>query len=300
MMIQHAVINFLEDYWTSGLEILILSTLLYYSYLYLRKNQGTRILLWVAVLFFILTFISQILDLEVLNWLLRSISAFLAIALIIIFQPELRRALHELGLHRLFTSALQRREAIEELTDIVFELSSKGFGALIAIERDIDLRAIVETGVKLDALLSKELIISLFHPKTVLHDGGVIINNDRIVGAGCIFPISQRDDLERTIGLRHRAALGLSEESDAIALVISEETGQVSICHGGTIKRNLNEEQFKEHLSQLMIREENLPSPSAPLERKATLALTGSGPLVFDHAKSQSNTKPPQDIHGEI
>ena len=159
MMIQHTVINFLEDYWTSGLEILILSTLLYYSYLYLRKTQGTRILLWVAVLFFILTFISQILDLEVLNWLLRSISAFLAIALIIIFQPELRRALHELGLHRLFTSALQRREAIEELTDIVFELSSKGFGALIAIERDIDLRAIVETGVKLDALLSKELMI---------------------------------------------------------------------------------------------------------------------------------------------
>lgn len=292
-------LHFIEDYWTSGLEILILSVLLYYSYLYLRRTQGTQILIWVAILFFVLTFISQILDLEVLNWLLRNGSAFLAIALMIIFQPELRRALNDLGIHRLFTSALQRSEAIEELTDIVFELSAKGFGGLIAIERDIDLRSIVESGVKLDALLSKDLIITLFHPKTILHDGGVVINDTRVIGAGCIFPLSQRDDLDRTIGLRHRAALGLSEESDAIALVISEETGQVSICHAGTIKRNLNEEKFKEHLRQLMICEENIQPPSTPLERKATFTLTGSGPLVSDYSKS-SAAKPPQDIHGEI
>ena len=294
-------ITFLSDYWTSGVEILILSSLIYYGTLYLRRIPGTRILIWLALTFFILTFISQVLDLVVLNWLLRSFSIFLTIALVIIFQPELRRALNELGIHRLFTSALQRREEIEELTDIVFDLSTKGFGGLIALEGDMDLSSTVESGVKLDALLSKELMLTLFHPKTLLHDGGVIISNDRIIGAGCIFPLSQRDDLDRTMGLRHRAGLGLSEESDAIVLVISEETGHVAICYRGTIERHLNEEQFQARLNQLIIREDNNASSISPsLERKTGLSPTGPGPLVSDHSKYSSNTQPPQDIHGEM
>lgn len=286
----------LGDNWTSGLEIFILATLLYYSYLYLKRIKGAQILIWVTLTFFTLTFVAQVLDLVVLSWLLKSISAFLAIALIIIFQPELRRALNELGIHRLFTSALQHRETIEELTDIVFDLSNKGFGALIALEGDMDLNSIIETGIKLDALLSKELIVTLFHPKTLLHDGGVIISNDRIVGAGCIFPLSQRDDLERTIGLRHRAGLGLSEESDAIVLVISEETGHVSICYRGSIERHLNEQQFQERLSQLII-PDNASSVPSPLERKTMLPIAGSSPLVPDHTKHRPNA---QDIDGEM
>jgi diadenylate cyclase len=280
----------LQENWTSGLEILILAILLYYSYLYLKRIQGAQILIWVILTFVALTFISQELNLVVLSWLLKSISAFLVIALVIIFQPELRRAFNQLGIHRFFTSALKHRETIEELTAIVFDLSNKGFGALIALEGDMDLHAIVETGVKLDALLSKELLMTLFHPKTLLHDGGVIISNDRIVGAGCIFPISQRDDLERTIGLRHRAGLGLSEEFDTIVLVISEETGYVSLCYRGSIDRHLNEQQLRERLSQLII-PENAAATSSSLERKTMLPIAGGSPLVPDLPKHRANTK---------
>ncbi len=283
----------LHQNWTSDLEILILSVAIYYIYLYLRGTHGARILIGFALVFLTLTFISQILDLAVLAWLLRSFSVFLAIALVVLFQPELRRALNELGSHRFFTTALQRREAIEEITDAVFDLSSKGFGALIAIERDISLRSVAESGVKLDADFSKELLLTIFQPKTVLHDGGVIVSGDRIVAAGCIFPLTQRDDLDRTIGLRHRAGLGLTEESDTIALVVSEESGQVSICHSGAIERNLNVERFQKRLSQLLLREENHAKDPAPqLEGETGLPAPGGGALVSHSSKPGSGSQP--------
>jgi diadenylate cyclase len=279
--------SFARTTWTSGLEILILSAILYNLYLYLRGTHAARILIGLALVFLTLTFISQLLDLAVLSWLLRSFSIFLAIALVVLFQPELRRALNELGSHHFFTTVLQRREAIEELTDVVFDLSSKGYGALIAIERDINLDPVAESGVALDADFSKELLLTIFHPKTVLHDGGVIVSGDRIVAAGCIFPLTQRDDLDRTLGLRHRAGLGLSEESDTIALVVSEESGQVSICHSGIIERNLPFERFRKRLSQLLLREENHANDAtAQLEREAGLPTAGRGALVSHPSKS--------------
>jgi diadenylate cyclase len=186
---------------------------------------------------------------------------------------------------------------VEEITDVVFDLSSKGFGALIAIERDISLSPVAESGVALDADVSKELLLTIFHPKTVLHDGGVILSGDRIVAAGCIFPLTQRDDLDRTLGLRHRAGLGLSEESDTIALVVSEENGQVSICHSGVIERNLNFERFRKRLSQLLLHEENHATHStAQLEGKTSLPTTGISPLVSHSSKSGS---PPTHPRGQ-
>jgi len=285
----HNPMAVLRDYWTSGLEILILSVILYHVYLYLRGTHGARILIGFALVFLALTFISQVLDLAVMGWLLRSLAVFLAIALVVIFQPELRRSLNEIGSHRFFTTALQRREAIEEITDLIFDLSSKGYGALIAIERDISLKSVVESGVVLDADFSKELLLTIFHPKTVLHDGGVILSGDRIVAAGCIFPLTQRDDLDRSIGLRHRAGMGLSEESDTIALVVSEESGQVSICHLGVIERNLNVERFRKRLSQLLLREEqHAKSAAAQLEGETGLPASGRGPVVSHSPKSGS------------
>lgn len=285
----HLLFAFIRSSWTSGLEILILSTILYNLYLYLRGTHAARILIGLALIFLTLTFISQLLDLAVLSWLLRSFSIFLAIALVVLFQPELRRALNELGSHHFFTTVLQRKEAIEELTDVVFDLASKGFGALIAIERDIALKSVAESGVALDADFSKELLLTIFHPKTVLHDGGVIVSGDRIVAAGCIFPLTQRDDLDRTLGLRHRAGLGLTEESDTIALVISEESGQVSICHSGIIERNLPFERFRKRLSQLMLREETHAKNFTPqLEREAGLPIAGLDSLVSHSPKSLS------------
>lgn len=275
-----AIGRFLGDTWRSGVEIAILAVVLYYTYLYLRGTHGARILIGLALVFLTLTLVSQLLNLVVIGWLLRSMSVFLAIALVVIFQPELRRALTELGSHHFFTSAFEERETIEEITDTVFELASKGFGALLAIEREISLKPFVETGVGVDAGFSKELVVTIFHPKTVLHDGGLILRSDRIVAAACIFPLTQREDLDRNLGLRHRAGLGLSEESDAVAIVVSEETGQVSICHSGLIERNLSLDKFRRRLSQLLLHEKYERDDSQQLEGEGHVPAAGERAVV--------------------
>jgi diadenylate cyclase len=282
---------FLSQQWTSAVEVGILAVVIYYIYTYLRGTHGARILIGLALVFLTLTLVSQILNLEVISWLLRSISVFLAIALVVIFQPELRRALTELGSHRFFSSAFEERETIEDITDAVFELASKGFGALIAIERDIHLKAIIETGVSLDAEFSKELALTIFHPKTVLHDGGVVVSGDRIVAAACIFPLTQREDLDRNLGLRHRAGLGLSEESDAVMLIVSEETGQVSICHAGIIERNLSVEKFRHSLSKLLLHEKYESDHPTQLEGQALESDSGRSTLVSHQAERRSDSR---------
>ncbi|MFV0336722.1 MAG: diadenylate cyclase CdaA [Chthoniobacterales bacterium] len=246
------ILHFITATWKSGFEILIITVVLYYSYRYLSGTRGARIFFALALLILGLTLVSQVLDLVVISWILHSLSVFLALALVVIFQPELRRLLTDLGTHHLFSSAFQKKEVLEELIDSLFELSSKGFGALIAIEREISLRSIAESGSPVDCLFSKDLVVTIFHPKTVLHDGGLIMQNDRIVAAACIFPLTQREDLDRNLGLRHRAALGITEESDAVAIIVSEETGHVSICHSGMIEANLNVERCRQRLNELL------------------------------------------------
>jgi diadenylate cyclase len=261
-----SIFSFFLRNWNSGIEILIIAVILYYMYIYLRGTYGARILMGLAILFLILTLISQLLNLPVISWMLRSFSVFLALALVVIFQPELRRALTELGTHRWFSNVYKQNETIDLLVETAFQLASKGFGALIAIEREISLRQFAESGVSIDCAFSRELVLTIFHPKTVLHDGGVIVNNDRIIAAACIFPLSQRENLDRNLGLRHRAALGLTEESDAICIVVSEETGQVSLCHDGKIERNLNLENFRRRLNALMLLEKYEKFDSQQLE----------------------------------
>jgi len=287
-----AIGKFLAANWTSGIEILILAIVLYYIFLYLRGTHGARILIGLALVFLTLTLVSQLLNLIVIGWLLRSFSVFLAIALVVIFQPELRRALTQLGSHRFFTSVFEERETIEEITDAVFELASKGFGALIAIEREISLKALSETGVRIDSAFSKELVLTIFQPKTVLHDGGVVLRGDRIDSAACIFPLTQREDLTRDLGLRHRAGLGLSEESDAVAVIVSEETGQVSICHSGLIERNLGLDKFRRRLSQLLLNEKYERDHPEQLESEARVPDPGVRPLVSHPAERGAGERP--------
>src|SRR6201997_3504773 len=191
------IIDFVLNYWNAAIEILLLATAIYYGYLYFRGTRGARVFTTVAVLFIFLTLVSQLLNLTVISWLLRSLTAFIAIALVVIFQPELRRALAELGSSQLFSSATQKKETIDIITDSVFELSNRRIGALLAIERDTAIRSFAESGVNIDCDMSEELLITIFYPKTPLHDGGVIIQNDRIIAAACIFPVSQREDLDR-------------------------------------------------------------------------------------------------------
>jgi len=261
--------TFIQTNWTASIEILILTVVFYYGYLYLRGTRGARILMGLAIIFLTLTLVSQMLNLVVISWLVRSFSVFLAVALVVIFQPELRRALTQLGSHPFFSTGFQKRETIEELIDTVFELSSKGYGALIAVEREISLITLSETGVEVDCDYSKEIVLTIFFPKTVLHDGGMILRNDRIVAAACIFPLTQREDLDRHMGLRHRAGIGLTEESDAVAIIVSEETGQVSICHNGIIDRNLNVDKFRRRLHQLLLLEKYEKTDSEQLEGEA-------------------------------
>jgi diadenylate cyclase len=274
--------KFITDNWRTPVEVGILATVLYYIYLYLRGTHGARILIGLALVFLTLTFISQLFNLVVIGWIIRSLSVFLAVALVVIFQPELRRALTDLGSHPFFTSAFEKKETIEDITDTVFELASKGFGALIAVEREIGMKPFTETGVQIDADFSKELVLTIFQPKTVLHDGGLVVRNDRLVAAACIFPLTQREDLDRNLGLRHRAALGVSEQSDAVTIVVSEETGQVSICHSGLLERNLSVDKFRRRLSQLLLHDKDPRDPDQQLETQANVHPARERSVVSD------------------
>lgn len=243
---------FLQEHWRDGVEIFILAALAYHGYLFFRATRGARILTGLLVLLLSLALISLLLELEVINWLLQRFSVFLAIALVIIFQPELRRVLAELGSHRLFSFNQAERESMDVLIDAMKQLSARRCGALFALKRGIDLKPYAETGVELDALISTELLATVFHPKTTLHDGGVIIDQGRIVAAGCVFPVSQKEVRDRAIGLRHRAGMGITEETDAIALIVSEESGALSICSHGRLLHDLEPDELRLKLETLL------------------------------------------------
>ncbi|MEM7010775.1 MAG: diadenylate cyclase CdaA [Verrucomicrobiota bacterium] len=251
--------EFATNNWRDAVEILILAVIIYYLYRYFKGTRAARILTGLALVLIVLTLVSGFLDLQVITWLLKGVSLFLALGLVVIFQPELRRGLAELGSHWPFSfSTAQRREMADDLVEISSQLAKRRFGALIAIERGISLKQFLETGVALDCRLSPEIIMAIFHPKAALHDGGVILRltDERIEGAGCVFPVSQRELADRSVGLRHRAAMGITEESDAIAIVVSEETGSLSLAHDGVLDQDLSHEAFQERLYQLMLPDE--------------------------------------------
>lgn len=259
-----------QAHWKDGLEILFLAVAVYYTWRFFKGTPGANVLIGLVVLFLAVNLLSQLLGLTVIGAIIGSLSNVLLVALVIIFQPELRRGLAALGGHRLFLATNQNRETLELVREITFDLANRQLGALIAIERGQNTEAFAESGVKIDCALSTELAVSIFFPKTPLHDGGIIIRNDRIVSAACIFPITQRADLDRALGLRHRAALGLTEETDAIVIVVSEETGIVSICHRGLIERSFDPESFDHRLAELFSLKDE--SDSKQLAGKTTVA----------------------------
>lgn len=239
--------------WRSGVEIAILAVLLYYGYRFFRATRGARILTGLLMLLMGLTLVAQLLELEVINSLIQSFSVFFALGLVVIFQPELRRVLAELGSHRFFSFNGNDEASVDKLIEAMTQLSHQRIGALFALQRGIDLQPYAQTGVAIDAKLSSELIATIFHPKTALHDGGVLIEQGRMIAAGCVFPISQKEISDRSIGLRHRAGIGITEETDALALVVSEETGALSLCHQGKLEHNLEPEMLKERLQEILL-----------------------------------------------
>jgi diadenylate cyclase len=246
------MLDFIVRHWRDAVEILIIAVLLYQGYRFLRATRGARIMTGLLILLLGLTLISQILELQVMSWLIERISVFLAIGLVVLFQPELRRVLAEVGSHRFFSFNEADVASVDLLLEAMVQLSHKRCGALFALQRGIELKPYAESGVAMDAKISPELIGTIFHPKTALHDGGLIVDNGRIIAAGCVFPVSQKEMSDRSIGLRHRAGVGITEETDAVALVVSEETGALSLSYKGKLEHDLSEEELRKRLQQIM------------------------------------------------
>ena len=243
-----------HDGWRPVLEIAILAVGIYYSFNFVRGTRGAPVVYGFVLLVLGLTVLAFVLHLEVLSWLLRSFVAFAAVAVMIIFQPELRRILAELGTHPLFATSHEQRENIEVIIQTVERLAEVRIGALIAIEQSIQLQEATESGLPVDCEATPEMLETIFFPNNAIHDGGVIMKGDRIAFAACIFPLSQRQDLNPSLGTRHRAAIGLTEETDAVVVVVSEETGSISYAYKGQLVRGVTAEQLRAFLTSILIK----------------------------------------------
>lgn len=273
------------DHWRDGIEILLLAFLIYQLYRAFRATRGAQILIGLGLILVALALLTQIFEFAVIGWLISRSAIVITFALIVIFQPELRNGLARLGSSRLFSFSENRRLAfVERLADAVVQLSKKRIGALFAIEREITLKEQLETGVILDAHFSPELAMSVFFPKSPLHDGGMIIADDRVAGAACVFPVTEKEMQDRSTGLRHRAAIGLTERTDAIAVVVSEETGSISISESGVLHRNLTEKQFRERIAELFFSDpsSNEIETDEKLAGETSVSASGDGDLGSD------------------
>jgi diadenylate cyclase len=253
---------------TAAFDIVIVAVLIYQFLLIIRGRRAVHVLLGLCVLGLIYA-AALWAKLELLHTILATVAPYTAIALIVMFQAELRRALARLGRRPfLGISQLERRELSQEVVLAVGRLSQTKVGALIVIERKIGLRTFIESGVSLDAQVSRDLLCSIFHPGGTLHDGAVIIQGDRISAAACFLPLTTNPLLVTELGTRHRAALGISEESDCIAIVASEETGKVSVAAFGEIEIDVPLERVEHMLSERLERHEKR-SMAAPSRRNA-------------------------------
>ena len=242
--------------------ILDLAIVTFIIVMFVKSIRGSRVgqLIKGIVLFILMVAVSQLLNLRIVNFILTSIMTYGVIAIIVIFQPELRRALEQLGTNK-FTKffgidkdiATKTREDIYKVVIAALELSKTKTGGLIVLEREIKIEDIIDTGVILNSEVSPQLLVNLFTPNTPLHDGAVIISDNKIVAAACILPLASDNDISKELGTRHRAALGISKESDSIAIVISEENGKISIAKNGTLIVDVNEEALKKILIKSMV-----------------------------------------------
>lgn len=234
-------------------EIFILALGLYYAYRTFKGTQSGRLLYGLMVGSLFLAAFLWISQSDFLHNFFYQNPQFLLLMLLILFQPEIRRFLNELGLLYTFSRSSQDSFVIEHVVRAVEELKSRNMGALIAFDPHVEESMVTQSGVRVDAAVKEELLCTIFTNKTPLHDGGVILSAGRIHSAGCIFPLSYRENLNRQAGLRHRAALGLSEEKDVTVVVLSEETGDIAICRAGQLEHNLKPEDLRLRLNQILL-----------------------------------------------
>jgi len=239
--------------WRPIVEILILAVGIYYGFSFIRGTRGASVVTGFLVVILTLSFVISFLNLTVLRWLLGSLMAFFVVAVLVIFQPEIRRLLAKVGNLQLFGNPHAQRENIEVVIQTLERLSEVRIGALIAIEQTTPLRDVVESGVPVDCVATPEMLETIFFPNNAIHDGGVIMKGDRIAHAACIFPLTRRQDLNKSLGTRHRAALGLSEESDAVIVIVSEETGAISYAYKSQLTRGVTAENLRAFLSTIFV-----------------------------------------------
>jgi len=285
---------FQSDYgWRAALEILILAVVIYYTSRFLRGTRGWPVVIGFVVVLLALFAVTTLLKLAVLQLLLGAFSTFFVFAVLIIFQPELRRLLAELGNLPLFATVHEKRESIEVIIQTCERLAEVKIGALIAIEQSIQLHEAVESGVPVDCEATPEMLETIFFPNNAIHDGGVIIKGDRIAYAACIFPLTTRQDLNKSLGTRHRAAIGLSEETDAVVVAVSEETGMISHAYKGQLVRGVTLEELRSFLTSVIVQTAK-SSPGGVIEwlRKPFRERRTPGPAVVTKHEPPAAKKP--------
>ena len=251
--------------WWDFVDILVVSILIYEAAKLIRGTRAVQMALGGSV-FVALFYGSRWLHLETVNWLVRNLVGYIVFAVIVLFQSDIRRALAHLGrapFFRYFAKAESAAESIEELVVASGMLSSQKIGAIIALERQVGLRTYIEGGIRLDAVLTYDLLLSIFQLSSPLHDGAVIVQDDRVAAAACFLPLTVNPKLSKELGSRHRAAIGLTEENDSVAIVVSEETGNISIVADGQIERGLDVDSLRARLRSLVLQRRPSPLPKS-------------------------------------
>jgi diadenylate cyclase len=274
----------------SVIDILVVAFLIYEFLALIRGTRAALILVGVSVLSLVFYFL-RLEGLVTLNWLVSGFRPYAVFALFVVFAPEIREALARLGKRLTMTrSSGAEADAYDDIVMAANLFSQNQTGALMVIEREIGLRTYIESGVALDAHLSYDLLATIFRPSAPLHDGAVIVHSDRVAAAACFLPLSMNPVLSTQLGTRHRAGIGITEETDAIAVIVSEETGSISLAVGGTIERDLTVDQLRERMSRLLHRY----VPPTPLPTSIT-----NGASILDEAEeempirsSESHSKP--------
>jgi len=233
------------------LDIFLVTYIIYNLYLIVRRTRAVQMFIGL-VLIFIVSFLAEAFHMQEMTWIFRNLRTVWLLAFVILFQPELQRILTLMGQSRIirYFTKEQTSVVIEEIARGTVELSQRGYGGLIVIVRDTGIKAITETGIKIQSMVSASLIVSIFNPRSPLHDGAIIIQNDIIEAAKCILPLSRDPILEHRWGTRHRAAIGMTEESDALVIVVSEETGKIAIVENGEMVQDINYDRLLQILNQ--------------------------------------------------
>lgn len=271
------MLTLIQSAWRPCLEILVLAVGIYYAFTFVRGTRGAPVVTGFILILLAMSLGTKLLHLKVLGWLLGTFSTILVLAILVLFQPELRRILAELGSHPFLIAAREQRENIEVVIQTVERLAEVRIGALIAIEQSIQLQEAVESGINVDCEATPEMLETIFFPNNAIHDGGVILRGDRIAFAACIFPLTQRQDLRKSMGTRHRAAIGLTEETDALVVVVSEETGAISYAHRGQLTRGVTLEELRSFLTSQLVPDTGSRNLAENLRLRLRRVLAGPG-----------------------